>query len=125
MTKNDIVEILSGRALSDEKLFSAARTVRAATFQDQVVVRGVIEVTNKCRVNCIFCPMRRDNAVDNAKYVLEEETIVAKAREIQEVGINVILIQGGEIPQTTDILERVIPRIVEGVGGRVEILLNL
>jgi biotin synthase len=44
---------------------------------------------------------------------------------MQGAGINVVCIQGGEIPHTTDILERATPRIIELFHGSVEILLNL
>ena len=111
--------------MSDEDLFAAACVARGDNFKDHVVVRGVIEITNQCRVNCTFCPMRRDNTLENRTYILEEETVLAKSREIRQAGINVVFIQGGEIPQTTPILERVIPRIMNHFDGYVEVLLNL
>ena len=123
--RDEIVDLLAGRTMSDEELFTSARASRAAAFQDHVVVRGVIELTNKCRVNCTFCPMRRDNTLENSIYILDEEAVVMKAREMRTAGINVVFIQGGEIPQTTDVLDRAIPRILELFHGQVEVLLNL
>jgi biotin synthase len=123
--REKIVDLLAGRTMSDQELFTSARASRAVAFQDHVVVRGVIELTNKCRVNCTFCPMRRDNTSRNSIYILDEEAVVTKAREMRAAGINVVFIQGGEIPQTTDVVERAIPRILELFHGQVEILLNL
>lgn len=125
MTNREVVDLLAGRLMPDQDLFAFARSIRQANFRDHVIVRGAIELTNLCRVNCRFCPMRRDNTSENATYVLGDDTLVARSREARSVGINVVLIQGGEIPQTTDILERAIPRIIEAFDGRVEILLNL
>lgn len=125
MNKAEIVNLLSGSAMSDEDLFAAARSSRSAVYQDRVVVRGVIELTNTCRVNCTFCPMRRDNTRDNVPYILDEEVLIGAAKIIRDSGINVILIQGGEIPQTTAILEHAIPIIISLFDGCVEILLNL
>jgi biotin synthase len=44
---------------------------------------------------------------------------------MQRNGINVVFFQGGEIPQTTKVVGRAIPRIKEMFGGDVEVLLNL
>ena len=125
MTREAIIHLLDGGSMSDEELFAAARAARSSRFGDHVVVRGVIELTNKCRVNCVFCPMRRDNTRGNATYILDEESVLTKAREIRQLGINVVFIQGGEIPQTTPILERTIPKILDLFDSRVEVLLNL
>jgi len=125
VTRDEVVDLLAGRGMPDQDLFAAARAIRAAVFQDHVVVRGVVELTNMCRVNCTFCPMRRDNTLENATYILDEETVLMKSCEARALGINVVFIQGGEIPQTTDVLERAIPRILEAFHGEVEILLNL
>ncbi|HEY2363307.1 MAG TPA: radical SAM protein [Candidatus Angelobacter sp.] len=111
--------------MRDEDLFAFARGIRATIFHDHIAVRGVVELTNRCRVNCMFCPMRRDNMLENSTYILDQEAVVMKAHEARAVGINVVLIQGGEIPQTTDIIERAIPEIIELFHGRVEVLLNL
>ena len=53
--------------------------------------------------------MRRSNTSQNSTFILEDATIIDAAQEIKHAGLNVILIQGGEIPQTTPVLERVIP----------------
>jgi len=69
--------------------------------------------------------MRRDNQVPNFSYSLDDQEIINTAADIRAAGLNVLLVQGGEIPQTTNILERVIPRILEIFDGKVEVLLNL
>jgi biotin synthase len=125
LRKSEIVNLLCGNESSDEELFRWARTARTKRFANRVIVRGVIELTNKCRVNCDFCPMRRDNQAPNFSYSLNDHEIISTASAIRAAGLNVVLVQGGEIPQTTNILERVIPRILELFDGNVEILLNL
>jgi biotin synthase len=125
VNKDEVVNLLAGREMPDEDLFASARSTRSATFRDHVVVRAVVELTNECRVNCTFCPMRRDNTQENSTYILDENTVVMKSCEARALGINVVFIQGGEIPQTTGVLERAIPQIIEAFDGQVEILLNL
>jgi biotin synthase len=125
MTKQEIVDLLSGKGMSDVDLFSAARVKREEHFGDSVVLRGVIEMTNKCRVNCDFCPMRRDNSANISLFQLTEDDLLIHSRAIRAENINVIFVQGGEVPQTTAILERAIPRIIQDSDSPVEILLNV
>ncbi|MFB9905632.1 radical SAM protein [Allokutzneria oryzae] len=108
-----------------EQLFSEARRRRADAHGDVAVLRGVVEVTNLCRVNCDYCPMRRDNTAANDIYVLDADQIVARARAVHAAGIDVVFLQAGEIPKTTKIVGEAIPRIREMFDDKVEILLNL
>lgn len=124
MTKQEIVDLLAGNGPVDDELFAAARAAREEYFGRAVVLRGVIEMTNKCRVNCDFCPMRRDNADLLSTFLLTDDDLVNQSHTIRSENINVVFIQGGEIPQTTALLERAIPRIIDDFGAPVEVLLN-
>jgi biotin synthase len=124
LDERDIVELLRLRGTDQQQLFAQARERRAAVFGDRVVVRGVTEITNLCRVNCEFCPMRRDNTRSNDIFRLTSDDLVEAARTVKENGINVVFFQGGEIPQTTRIVGEAIPRIRQ-LYDDVEILLNL
>jgi len=121
----DVLEMLRLRGRDQEQLFASARAARQAALGDEVVVRGVTEITNQCRVNCAFCPMRRDNGRQNSGYRLTSDELVEAAARVRAHGIDVVFFQGGEIPQTTRTVGEALPRIRELYGGAVEILLNL
>jgi biotin synthase len=108
-----------------QTLFAAARHARRTTFGDRAIIRGLMEVTNLCRVNCEFCPMRRDNTRRNTIFELSEEQILEAAARIKESGINIVFLQAGEIKKTTRLVGNVLPRIRAMFGGVVEILLCL
>lgn len=99
--------------------------MRDSRFGATAVLRGVIELTNVSRVNCDYCPMRRDNVAANDTYFLDADQIVDAATAIREAGIDVVLLQGGETPALLPILDAAIPRIRSLFAGRVEVLLNL
>jgi biotin synthase len=90
-----------------------------------VILRGVIEVTNVCRVNCDYCPMRRDNVRTLNRYTLGVQELARAAETIRDAGIDVVFIQGGEVPHTTRIVGEALPRIRGLFGDRVEVLLSL
>ncbi len=124
-SRTELVEMITATGSSQQALHARAEELRNRQFASSVVLRGVIEITNICRVNCDYCSMRRDNTKQNASYVLDAEQILLAARNIRDSGINVVVLQGGEIPQTTAILIEVLPRIRELFMGHVEILLGL
>lgn len=125
LTRSDIRSYLTARGSAQEELFAEARRLREERFGPTVILRGVIEITNVCRVNCDYCPMRRDNTPENDHYFMSSDDIVVRARAIRDAGIDVVLLQGGETPRNVATLEDAIPRIRELFDGRVEILLNL
>jgi biotin synthase len=125
VTANDIIEILQLRGAEQEALFEQARSQRFRVFGNQVVARGVIEITNQCRVNCEFCPMRRGNTRANDGFRLTADDLMEAVRPLRENDINVVFFQGGELPQTTRVVGEAIPRIRDMYHGDVEILLNL
>jgi biotin synthase len=125
LDERGVVELLLLRGSEQEELFAQARAKRREYFGDEVVVRGVTEITNQCRVNCEFCPMRRDNTRDNSDFRFDADGLVDVAASVRASGIDVVFFQGGEIPQTTRIVGEALPRIRELYDGDVEILLNL
>jgi biotin synthase len=82
-------------------------------------------MTNACSLNCNYCPMRRDNTRQNTRYMLESASILSAARAIRDAGINVVVFQGGEVPQTTGVLAEVLPKVRGLFDDRVEVLLGL
>jgi biotin synthase len=116
---------LHARGDQQQKLFAAARQARRIAYGDRVVVRGLMEVTNLCRVNCEFCPMRRDNTRRNSLFELSEEQILETAAQIKAAGINTVFLQAGEIRKTTPIVGNAIPKIRSIFEGAVEVLLCL
>jgi len=55
MNEQDITHLLT---VSDEEqvhLFAQARQARSHAFGNRIVLRGVVEVSNLCRVNCDYC----------------------------------------------------------------------
>ncbi|MDG4788024.1 radical SAM protein [Micromonospora sp. WMMD1102] len=125
LSSTEIREAIQASAGRQQELFEEARRVRDEHFGKTVILRGVVEITNVCRVDCDYCPMRRGNARYNDRYVMTSEDILSRAREIHAAGIDVILLQGGETPRTLAAVTKAIPAIRELYDNRVEILLNL
>lgn len=54
-------ESLTLRGAAQDKLLKSAAEAAASKFGFKVFIRAVVEVSNYCRENCLYCGMRRDN----------------------------------------------------------------
>ena len=97
MRKLDKEEIV--RRLKDdvgqEQLMREADKVRHDNVGDEVHLRGLIEFSNICRNNCLYCGIRRDNKLLQ-RYRMSEDELIETARRGAELGFKTIVMQSGE-----------------------------
>ncbi len=94
LTRREIVALLQSPE-RDAELFAAADRVRRKNVGDEVHLRGLIEFTNCCDQNCLYCGLRRDNA-RLERYRLEPETIINFAVKAASNGYKTVVLQAGE-----------------------------
>lgn len=80
-----------------EALFALADRKREKYVGDEVHLRGLIEFSNVCRKNCLYCGLRRDNRTLK-RYRMSPEEIYAVGEKIAELGIKTVVLQSGEDP---------------------------
>lgn len=97
-----------------ELLAERARVAREPYYGKRVFTRGLIEISNICKNDCIYCGIRRSNR-NVERYRLDPDTIVACARDGWEYGYRTIVLQGGENTTyyTDDVLSDIVSRILE------------
>lgn len=94
LSKNEIVELLKDDQYNDE-LFKAADRVRKKYVGDEVHLRGLIEFSNICKQNCLYCGLRRDNK-NIKRYRLKPEQIINFAKNARNLGYRTVVLQSGE-----------------------------
>ena len=77
------------------RLAKLAAETAAAVYGNRVFIRGLIEISNICKNDCLYCGIRRSNKACQ-RYRLTEEQILACAREGYELGFRTFVMQGGE-----------------------------
>ncbi|MBR5506174.1 MAG: [Clostridia bacterium] len=76
-------------------LFEAADRVRRRVYAGEVYIRGLIEISNYCRNNCLYCGIRASNP-NVCRYRLTKEEILACCASGYELGFRTFVMQGGE-----------------------------
>jgi len=94
------------------ELFAAARRVRQAEIGDKVYLRGLVETSNICVRDCLYCGIRRSNFTVS-RYAMPAEEIVAAARAAISFGYSAIVLQGGE--RSDEIFTRFITGVVRQI----------
>lgn len=61
----------------------------------QVYFRGLIEISNRCRKNCLYCGIRAGNA-QVCRYEMSDEQVLREAQFALDAGYGSVAIQGGE-----------------------------
>lgn len=72
-----------------------AVAARRPIYGDDVYIRGLIEIGNVCRNDCLYCGIRRSNQ-SCSRYQLTQEQILACCREGWALGFCTFVLQGGE-----------------------------
>ena len=93
-------------ALADDSqqelyLFEKARQKKEEVYQDKIYIRGLIELSNYCKNNCLYCGIRAVNT-SIERYRLSKEQILDCTRYGYELGFRTFVLQGGEDPAYSD-----------------------
>ncbi len=94
LTREEIVILLTDREY-EEELFAAADRVRKKYVGDEVHLRALIEFSNICKQNCLYCGLRGQNGAVN-RYRLEPDVIIQFARDAAAYGFKTVVLQSGE-----------------------------
>lgn len=82
-------------------LQNQAQEVALEHFGNRIFIRGLIEITNRCRNNCYYCGIQKGNK-DVSRYELTQEEVLACCREGYLLGFRTFVLQGGEAPDIKD-----------------------
>lgn len=93
--------LIENRNLCSEYLFKNSREVCDKIYGKDIYIRGLIEFTNYCKNNCLYCGIRRDNR-NCDRYRLSEEEILECCDYGYDLGFRTFVMQGGEDSHYTD-----------------------
>lgn len=96
-----ILERLEADPAAAQSLRREAREARDRYFGRRVYVRGLMEISNICRRDCLYCGIRRSNK-GVKRYRLDLESIKACAARAYALGMRTFVLQGGEDAYFTD-----------------------
>ena len=107
-----LLSLVDSRLLS--ALYAEANTVRKASIKDHICVHGIIEFSNYCRNNCLYCGLRCDNKAKMNYRMTPEEIVSTAVDAVNARGYKILVLQSGEdLHFTKEILAVIIRKIKE------------
>ncbi|MBQ6373219.1 MAG: [Clostridia bacterium] len=115
LSEDEYAELIGARDDEAAQLLARrADAVRRAIYGNSVYIRGLIEISNHCNNNCLYCGIHAANTHLD-RYRLTPEQILDCAREGYALGFRTFVLQGGEDAAFTD---RVLADLVAALKRR-------
>jgi biotin synthase len=95
-TRRDVLQLLD---FSEEEarniLFPSADRLRGRCVGNEVFLRGIVELSNICAQDCLYCGLRRSNKTLH-RYRMTDTEILSATERIRAEGIGTVVLQSGE-----------------------------
>lgn len=125
-SNSDLITLLSCTGQAEEKLFAHSKAIRDTTLGNSVYMRGLVEISNMCIKDCLYCGIRRSNG-HTQRYELTDEEILNAASFAHRYRYGSIVLQGGERKDKAFVerIEQLLLKIKKISDGTLGITLSL
>lgn len=124
LDKEEYLYLIENREACKDLLFEKASKIRNKIYGNKIYIRGLIEFTNYCKNNCLYCGIRRGNN-NIERYRLTEDDILKCADLGYSLGFRTFVMQGGEDSFFNDEILCSIIRKIKGKYPNCAITLSL
>lgn len=95
-SRDNLVTLLSAEGGKRQQLFQRAQEVKLQTVGNKVYFRGLVEFSNVCAKDCLYCGIRKSNE-KVVRYEATDEQILEACRFAWENRFGSVVLQSGEI----------------------------
>jgi len=122
LKKEDIIFLLSLEdPLEVKLLYRKADKIREEYCGDEVHLRGIIEFSNNCEQDCLYCGLRISN-LSLDRYRMSSDEILATAEHIYKAGMKTIVLQSGEDFEYNHSL---ITKVIKSIKSKLDVAITL
>lgn len=126
LTHAELVGLLNSKGEEEKNIFEHARRIKSEQVGDVVYLRGLIEMSNQCRKDCLYCGIRKGNP-NVSRYELSNKEVLEMAQYAWEKKFGSIVIQSGELnsPRFVERVTGLLKSITELTQGEIKITLSM
>ena len=126
LSREDIVMLLKTEGNDKDLLFRRSAEIKRAFIGNKVWFRGLIEFSNVCSKDCLYCGIRKGNK-NLERYTLSDDEILTAAKYAFDNRYGSIALQSGELESrsVTDRIENLLHKIKELSNGELGITLSV
>jgi len=125
-SRENLISLLQASGTDGLLLLQQAGAMKLQSVGNKVYFRGLIELSNVCEKDCLYCGIRKSN--DNVtRYNLSDEEVLEAARFAYRERYGSIVVQAGEVSNEAFVarMERLIHKIKELSNHQLGITLSL
>jgi len=125
-SREEIIKLLICQGEDRTLLFKKSAEIKESVIGKKVWFRGLIEFSNVCSKDCLYCGIRKGNK-NLKRYNLSDDEILTAAKFAYDNRYGSIALQSGELesPVVADRIENLITRIKELSNGELGITLSV
>jgi biotin synthase len=125
-SREEIIRLLKCQGEDRTHLFKKSAEIKESVIGKKVWFRGLIEFSNVCSKDCLYCGIRKGNK-NLKRYNLSDDEILTAAKFAYDNRYGSIALQSGELesPVVADRIENLITRIKELSNGELGITLSV
>ncbi|HET9570595.1 MAG TPA: [FeFe] hydrogenase H-cluster radical SAM maturase HydE [Bacteroidales bacterium] len=118
LTRKQIIHLLSLTERDEQQaLFDKAYATKVDLLGKRVNLRGLIEFSNVCQKNCLYCGIRNGNTLVH-RYTMKDEEILQAVSIAQENGLTGVVLQSGE--RTDAAFVKQVVRLIQKIKNATE-----
>ena len=123
--KVDIVRLLNLNKADSKLLFLKSKEVKKQYVGEKVYLRGLIEFSNICAKDCLYCGIRKSNN-SNERYNIADSDILEAVKFAKESNYGSVVLQSGELesPVFTKRVEDLVRQISSAFDPKLGITLS-
>jgi biotin synthase len=101
LKREELLKLLSSNdPKENQQLYKVANYLRQKHLKNACCVHGIIEFSNYCQNDCVYCGIRKSNPIK--RYRMSEEEVLSVAEEaVEKYGFKALVLQSGEDPSFT------------------------
>lgn len=124
-TKDDIIFFLNTKGDDLKKLHAKSANIKETNVGRISYLRGLIEFSNICSKNCLYCGIRKDNKLLQ-RYNLSDEEIIEAAMYAYKSNYASLVLQSGELESNSfiDRVDYLLKKIMEVTDSNIGITLS-
>ncbi|OGB89839.1 hypothetical protein A2625_05250 [candidate division WOR-1 bacterium RIFCSPHIGHO2_01_FULL_53_15] len=97
LKREELLKLLATEKPAElDQLFKTANFLRQKYLSNSCCVHGIIEFSNYCRHDCVYCGIRKSNSILKRYRMSEEEIVEAAGEAIEKHGFKALVLQSGE-----------------------------
>ncbi len=125
LTHQDLVQVLCIKNDDEQILFEYSSKIKQQYVGNKVYLRGLIEFSNVCQKDCLYCGIRHSNR-QTQRYCLTEQEVVEAAIFAHNKGFGSLAIQSGELSSKTftDTINNLLRKIMQATNSELGITLS-